>query len=80
MSLTETVRVSKPNMPQPINTPLPTRRAQRWYSPYDAGELAPLVRVFLTQPAYSRICVHSVGRNGTDEQGGGDDIRSCVKR
>jgi proteasome lid subunit RPN8/RPN11 len=60
MSLTEPVRVSQPSMPQPINTPLPTRRAQRWYSPYDAGELAPLVRVFLNQPAYSRICVHSV--------------------
>ncbi len=27
-----------------------------------------------------RICVYSVGENGTDENGGGDDIRACEKR
>ncbi len=27
-----------------------------------------------------RICVYSAGDNGTDENGGGDDIRACEKR
>jgi prepilin-type N-terminal cleavage/methylation domain-containing protein len=26
-----------------------------------------------------RICVYSLGDNGTDENGGGDDIRACEK-
>jgi proteasome lid subunit RPN8/RPN11 len=47
-------------MPQPITTPLPLKRASRWNSPYETPSLQPLVRVFVTQPAYSRICMHSV--------------------
>lgn len=47
-------------MTQPITTPLPSKRASRWNSPYDAAGLRPLVSVFVTQPAYSRICVHAV--------------------
>ncbi len=47
-------------MTQPITTPLPAKRASRWNSPYDANNLHPVVSVFMTQPAYSRICVHSV--------------------
>ena len=47
-------------MSQPITTPLPAKRASRWNSPYDNGGIQPLVTVFMTQPAYSRICVHSV--------------------
>ncbi len=47
-------------MTQPITTPLPTKKASRWNSPYDGNNLQPLVSVFMTQQAYSRICVHSV--------------------
>jgi len=54
------IRVSPPDMNQPITTPLPLKRASRWNSPYDSNGLAPLASVFMSQPAYSRICVHSV--------------------
>ncbi len=47
-------------MTQPITTPLPLKRASRWNSLYDGNNLQPLVSVFITQQAYSRICVHSV--------------------
>jgi proteasome lid subunit RPN8/RPN11 len=47
-------------MTQPITTPLPVKRASRWNSSYDASGLNPIVSVFMTQTAYSRICVHSV--------------------
>jgi proteasome lid subunit RPN8/RPN11 len=45
---------------QPISTPLPLNRASRWSSTYESEGAEPLVAVFMTQPAYSRICVHSV--------------------
>ncbi|MBI1855175.1 MAG: Mov34/MPN/PAD-1 family protein [Chloroflexi bacterium] len=47
-------------MTQPITTPIPLKKAIRWYSSYDASGLTPLVSAFMTQPAYSRVCVHSV--------------------
>jgi proteasome lid subunit RPN8/RPN11 len=53
------ISVFPPDMTQPVTTPFPADRASRWNSPYDGGSLEPLVDVFLTQPAYSRICVHS---------------------
>jgi proteasome lid subunit RPN8/RPN11 len=54
------LNVQQPDMTQPITTPLPVKRASRWTSSYDDSGLNPLVRIFMTQPAYSRICVHSV--------------------
>lgn len=53
------IHVSPPDMNQPISTPYPGDRANRWNSQYDDAGLQPLVQVFVTQPAYSRICVHS---------------------
>lgn len=53
------IRVSPPDMNQPISTPYPIDKSNRWNSQYDAAGLEPLVNVFMTQPAYSRICVHS---------------------
>jgi proteasome lid subunit RPN8/RPN11 len=47
-------------MTQPINTPLPIKRASRWNSTYDDTGMNPVVSVFMTQTAYSRICVHSI--------------------
>jgi len=54
------MQLEPPNLMEPITTPLPIKRARRWNSPYDANGLHPTVSVFMTQPAYSRICVHSV--------------------
>jgi proteasome lid subunit RPN8/RPN11 len=45
---------------QPLRTSIPVKQAIRWNSPYDGNGLEPLVSVFVSQPAYSRICVHSV--------------------
>ena len=60
MDSTSHIRVSESDMTQPITTPLPSKKASRWNSPYDEINLHPLVSVFLNQQAYSRICVHSV--------------------
>jgi len=60
MAFSIRIRVSPPDMTQPITTPLPVKRASRWNSPYDSIGLNPLASVFMSQPAYSRICVHSV--------------------
>ncbi len=54
------IRILTSDMTQPITTPLPIKRASRWNSLYDGNNLQPLVSVFMTQQAYSRICVHSV--------------------
>ena len=54
------IHILPPEMSQPLTTPLPVKKASRWNSPYDAGGLTPQVSVFMTQPAYSRICIHSV--------------------
>jgi proteasome lid subunit RPN8/RPN11 len=54
------IKVLPSDMNQPITTPLPVKRASRWNSSYDASGLNPSVSVFMTQAAYSRICVHSV--------------------
>lgn len=45
---------------QPISTPIPVKQSSRWHSPHEGNGLEPLVSVFMSQPAYSRICVHSV--------------------
>jgi proteasome lid subunit RPN8/RPN11 len=60
MDSTSRIRISESDMTQPITTPLPSKKASRWNSPYDEINLHPLVSVFLNQQAYSRICVHSV--------------------
>ena len=60
MAFSIRIRVSPPDMTQPITTPLPVKRASRWNSPYDSIGLNPLASVFMSQPAYSRICIHSV--------------------
>lgn len=47
-------------MVEPLATILPLKKACRWNSRYDSDGLNPSVSVFMTQPAYSRICLHSV--------------------
>jgi proteasome lid subunit RPN8/RPN11 len=60
MTSQPSIRILPPDMTQPLTTPLPVKKASRWNSSYDASGLTPLVSVFMTQPAYSRVCVHSV--------------------
>lgn len=54
------LEIEPPKTMEPITTPLPANKARRWDSPYDVLGLQPVVSVFMTQAAYSRICVHSV--------------------
>lgn len=63
------LRLSPPDMTQPLTTPLPVRHASRWNSPYDGGELQPIVSVFVTQSAYSRVCIHSTSDTGNEVGG-----------
>ncbi|MEW5940422.1 MAG: Mov34/MPN/PAD-1 family protein [Chloroflexota bacterium] len=60
MALHLRLHIEPPPMIEPITTTMPVKKACRWNSPYDASGLEPRVSVFMTQPAYSRICVHSV--------------------
>ncbi len=54
------LHLEPPPMVEPITTTLPVKKACRWTSAFDDSGLNPLVSVFITQPAYSRICLHSV--------------------
>jgi len=60
MSSKPAIEVSEPELMNPLNIPMPMENSARWNSPYDESGLSPLVPVFVSQPAYSRICVHSV--------------------
>ena len=60
MSTRPFINVLPTDMNQPITTPLPVKKASRWNSSYDGSGLNPAVSVFVTQTAYSRICVHSI--------------------
>lgn len=44
---------------QPRLACMPVAFAQRWDSPFDREGLNTAVRVFVTQPAYARMCVHA---------------------
>lgn len=60
MPLKINLQIAPADNMEPKTTPLPVTKARRWNSPYDSSGLQPLVSVFLTQIAYSRICMHSV--------------------
>src|SRR3989304_5642369 len=54
------IRIAPANTPQPETTSKPVEDAQRWNSPYDDDErLGRGVSVFMTRPAYIRVCVHA---------------------
>jgi proteasome lid subunit RPN8/RPN11 len=53
------IRIAPVEAPQPESAPQPMEFAQRWDSPYDQRGLQPSVSVFVTRPAYIRICVHA---------------------
>jgi proteasome lid subunit RPN8/RPN11 len=53
------IRIAPRETTQPETAPQPRDIAQRWDSPYDNRGLQPNVSVFVTRPAYIRICVHA---------------------
>jgi proteasome lid subunit RPN8/RPN11 len=53
------IRLAPANTMQPQSAPMPIEQAQRWNSSYDNEWLEPVVSVFLTRPAYIRVCVHA---------------------
>src|SRR5512139_8597 len=53
------IRIAPAEIAQAETASPPLEFAQRWDSPYDQGGLQPNVSVFVTRPAYIRICVHA---------------------
>lgn len=69
MTPKSSIRLQPLEAPLPNPASMPVDSAQRWYSPYDGDGLQPLIKVFLTQPAYARMCVHAASEL-EDETGG----------
>jgi proteasome lid subunit RPN8/RPN11 len=53
------IRIAPPETAKPETVSRPLELAQRWDSPYDNSGLQPNISVFVTRPAYIRICVHA---------------------
>jgi len=53
------IRIAPPETIKPETASKPIAASQRWDSPYDNHGLQPAVSVFVTRPAYIRICVHA---------------------
>src|SRR5512138_2607623 len=53
------IRIAPVETTQPETAPQPNELSQRWDSPYDRSGLQPNVSVYVTRPAYIRICVHA---------------------
>ncbi len=79
------IRIAPQETGKPEAVPQPLELAQRWNSPFDGSGLKPNVSVFVTRPAYIRICVHAcsaevevggalIGRWCQDEQTGGQYV------
>ncbi|MCI0552855.1 MAG: hypothetical protein L0287_18040 [Anaerolineae bacterium] len=79
------IRIAPVEIAQPEAALRPLEFSQRWDSPYDNFGLRPAVSVFVTRPAYIRICVHAcsadvevggvlVGQWCADEQTGEEFI------
>jgi len=53
------IRIAPPDTVKPETSFKPVGHSQRWDSPFDNRGLQPVVSVFVTRPAYIRICVHA---------------------
>ena len=53
------IRIAPASTPQPQSATKPAQASQRWNSPYENERLQPIVSVFMTRPAYIRVCVHA---------------------
>jgi proteasome lid subunit RPN8/RPN11 len=63
------IRIQPTEALKPTPAPMPVDSAQHWHSPYDSDGLETMVKVFISQPAYARICVQAAGEM-EDETGG----------
>lgn len=63
------VRLGPPETPDPRPSRIPRAKVRRWVSPFDRDGGKPAVSVFLTQPAFVRIC-SLAGRDLDNEVGG----------
>jgi len=69
MSLKFSIRVQPNESPKPDPAPMPKDSAQLWHSPFDQNGMVTAVKVFITQPAYARACVHAA--SDLDQETGG---------
>jgi proteasome lid subunit RPN8/RPN11 len=63
------VRLAPPEAEAPCPSRMPRTRARLWHSPFDQAGKKATVSVFLTQPAFVRICALA-GRDMDNEVGG----------
>jgi proteasome lid subunit RPN8/RPN11 len=63
------VRLAPPEADSPSPSRMPRTRARLWHSPFDSDGKRAAVSVFLTQPAFVRICALA-GRDMDNEVGG----------
>jgi len=63
------IRVSPPEKPMPQTARMPVAHARRWCSPFEGKGLQPVVSVFITQSAYSRVCIHSASESDLEVGG-----------
>lgn len=73
------IRLSSPVTARPKRACIPLMRSKRWVSIYERDSAPPLVKVFVTQSAYSRIVLHSLSELD-DEIGGALVGLWCVDR
>ena len=59
MKPTSRIRIEPAEELQPRPAAIPLAFAQRWDSPFDRDGIKTTVKVFVTQPAYARMCVHA---------------------
>jgi proteasome lid subunit RPN8/RPN11 len=76
---TNGIRISSPITVSPKKACMPLSRSKRWESTHEYKGARPLVKVFLTQSAYSRIVLHSTSELD-DEVGGALIGLWCVDR
>jgi proteasome lid subunit RPN8/RPN11 len=62
------IRLSPPDIPQPLSAIKPLKDAQRWDAPFEEDGFTPCVSVFLNRSAYIRVTVH--GDSAEVEVGG----------
>lgn len=72
------IRLAPVSASQPQTASRPLGDSQRWNSPYDNERLEPVVSVFMTRPAYIRVCVHAC--SASIEVGGALIGEWCVDR
>jgi proteasome lid subunit RPN8/RPN11 len=76
---TNAIRLSSPVTARPKRACMPLLRSKHWWSVHEQETAPPLVKVFLSQSAYTRILIHSTSELN-DEVGGALVGLWCVDR